>query len=210
MSRILVGTFVAMTFLLTTNTFARDRGCRCGTNCPPISCGTVVSNGCASCGTSCPPVDSGSAVSNGCASCSGGAYQNGDVNTGSIVNTDSGANMGSGDNAGSGAIENGGGSVTGGGRLDPDVLTGQTGSPLGQQIINTERIWTDSTGKHQRLARFVRIEGNQVVLQSAQGRTTRVDIQNLSTADQLFVDQLRQQSMTGAFPSNQQPRIAAR
>jgi SLA1 homology domain 1, SHD1 len=99
--------------------------------------------------------------------------------------------------------------VTSGGRLDPDVLTGQTDGLLGQQIINTERIWTDSSGKHKRLAKFVRIEGTQVILQNAQGRTTRVAIQSLSTADQLVVDQLRQISITGTSPSKQ-PRIATR
>ena len=216
MSRILVGTFVAATLLLNTNTFARDRGCGCGTSRPPVCCGTIVSHGCVYCGTNCPTVGGGTVVSSGCASCSGGAYQNQGANAGSGVdtrigvNTGGGVDTGGGANTGSGDIENGGGSVTGGGRLDPDVLTGQTEGPLGQQKTNTERIWTDSSGKHKRLAKFVRIEGTQVILQNAQGRTTRVDIQNLSTADQLFVDELRQESMTGVFSSNQQPRIATR
>ena len=216
MSRILVGTFVAMTFLLTTNTFARDRRCGCGASRPPVCCDTIVSNGCVNCGTNCPTVGCGTVVSSGCASCSGGAYQNEGANAGSGIDTHIGVNTGSGvdasggANTGSGNIENGGGSVTGGGRLDPDVLTGQIEGSLGQLKTNTERIWTDSSGKHKRLAKFVRIEGTQVILQNAQGRTTRVDIQNLSTADQLFVDQLRQTSMKAAFPSNQQPRIAAR
>jgi hypothetical protein len=219
MARILICTFVAATLLLNTRTFARDRRCGCGTSRPTVCCDTIVSDGCdgcVNCGANFPTVGCGTVVSSGCASCSGGAYQIEGANAGSGVdtrigiNTGSGVDTGGGANAGSGDIKNGGGSVTGGGRLDPDVLTGQTGGPLGQQNVNTERIWTDSSGQHKRLARFIRIEGTQVILQNAQGRTTRVDIQSLSTADQLFVDQLRQTSMKAAFPSNQQPRVATR
>ena len=221
MSRILTGTFVITTFLLTSNTFVGAQGCGCGTSSSPLHCGTVVSVECAPCrtsytpvgcgmvvsngftsgGTSFSPVDYSTAVSNGCASCNGGNYQgevviaNGNGNTGGSVR------------------ENVAGSVSGTrsdngkGRLDPDVLTG---SPQDLQSFNTERIWTDSSGVHKRLARFVRIEGTQVILQNAQGRTTRVEIQNLSNADQLFLDQLRQTSMKRAFPSNQQHSVASR
>ncbi len=221
MSRILTGTFVITTFLFASHTFARDQGCGCGTSRPPLRCGTVVSVECAPCrtsytpvgcgmvvstgcttgGTSFSPVDYSTAVSNGCVTCNGGNYQDkvviadGDGNTGGSVNENVGGSV------------NGGGSENGKGRLDPDVLTG---SPQGLQSINTERIWTDSSGLHKRLARFVRIEGTQVILLNAQGRTTRVEVQNLSTADQLFLDQLRQTSMKRAFPSNQQRSVASR
>lgn len=207
MTRILVCLFGTTIFLLTSNSFAGDRSRGCRSNCPPVNCVTAVSNGCASCGTSCPPVEYCMSVSNGCASCSGGVHQNGDVytagganttsgaNIASGANADSGTNTASGANAGSGATENGGGSVTGGGRLDPDVLTGQTDGPLGQQDISTERIWTDSSGKHKRLARFVGMEGTKVILMNAQGRTTRIDVVMLSAADQLLANQLSKKAI---------------
>ena len=236
MSRILTGTFVITTFLLASNTFACDRGCGCGTSRPPIRCGTVVSVECVPCRTSCPPVGCVStgctsggtsfspveysmAVSNGCVSCNGGKYQDkvviadGGGNKGGSVIENVGGSLNGGGAVNGGGSENGkgsvnvGGSENGKGRLDPDVLTG---SPQGLQSINSERIWTDSSGLHKRLARFVRIEGTQVILLNAQGRTTRVEVQNLSTADQLFLDQLQQTSMKRAFPSTQQHSVASR
>ena len=227
MSRILTGTFVITTFLLASNTFACAQGCGCGTSLPPLRCGTVVSVECAPCrtsytpvgcgmvvstgctsgGTSFSPVDYSTAVSNGCVSCNGSNNQgevviaNGNGNTGGSVRENVAGSVN-----GTGSVS-GTGSDNGKGRLDPDVLTG---SPQDLQSFNTERIWTDSSGLHKRLARFVRIEGTQVILQNAQGRTTRVEVQNLSTADQLFLDQLRQTSMKRAFPSNQQHNIASR
>ena len=101
--------------------------------------------------------------------------------------------------------------------LDPDVLTGRTGDRLqlvstlqGQGNGRTERFWTDSSGKYKRLARFVRVEGTKVILKNAQGRTTRIDIQKLSAADQRLINQLRKESIAGPLPSDQAARIAGR
>jgi SLA1 homology domain 1, SHD1 len=237
MSRILTGTFVITTFLFASNTFVRAQGCGCGTSQPPLRSVTVVSVECAPC-SSYTPVGCGmvlsSGSSSGCVSCIGGNYLdqvviansivrengggavNGGAVNGGAVNggaVNGGAVNGGAVNGGAvngGAVNGGavnGGAANGGGRLDPDVLTG---SPQGSQSMNAERIWTDSSGLHKRSARFIRIEGTQVILQNAQGRATRVEIQNLSNADQLFLEQVPQTSMKRAFPSNQQHSVASR
>jgi SLA1 homology domain 1, SHD1 len=222
MSRILTGTFVITTFLFASNTFVRAQGCGCGTSQPPLRSVTVVSVECAPC-SSYTPVGCGmvlsSGSSSGCVSCIGGNYLDQVVIANSIVRENGGGAVNGGAvnggavNGGAvngGAVNGGavnGGAANGGGRLDPDVLTG---SPQGSQSMNAERIWTDSSGLHKRSARFIRIEGTQVILQNAQGRATRVEIQNLSNADQLFLEQVPQTSMKRAFPSNQQHSVASR
>lgn len=116
-------------------------------------------------------------------------------------------------NNGGGAVNNGGNNL----QLDPDVLTGLTGD-LSQPVstrqshggLSAERIWTDSSGKHQRVARFVRLEGTLVILQNAQGRTSRVELQMLSATDQRLVSELSPHSNPGQQPGDQGQRVATR
>ena len=46
------------------------------------------------------------------------------------------------------------------------------------------RTWTDSTGKHEVVARFVELDGTTVVLRRNDGKTVRVPLARLSDADQ--------------------------
>ena len=239
MSRILTGTFVIATSLFASNTFARAQGCGCGTSRPPLRCGTVVSVECAPAEpathrlvaawssvlvappaapafrqlTTVRPSATGVSLATAVTTRAKLSLRTEMATPGGSVRENvAGSVNGAGSVSGTGSVSGGGtvngaGSDNGKGRLDPDVLTG---SPQDLQSFNTERIWTDSSGVHKRLARFVRIEGTQVILLNAQGRTTRVEVQNLSTEDQLFLDQLRQTSMKRAFPSNQQHSVASR
>lgn len=47
-----------------------------------------------------------------------------------------------------------------------------------------ERTWTDSTGKHKVVARFVELDGTTVVLRREDGKTVRVPLSRLSDTDQ--------------------------
>ena len=209
MTRTLICLFGTTMFLLTSNTFAGDRSRGCRSSCPQVNCVTTVSNGCGCCSISCSPVACVTApgCGNGCSSCD--ACQNGVV-----YETDGGYGNDGGDQNNNGGKGNNGGNDS---PLDPDVLSRLDGQQ--QQLVstlqrqrnaNTERIWTDSSGQYKRLARFVRMEGTQVILMNAQGRTTRIDVLILSAADQLLANQLSKESTPGPLPTDHENRIAGR
>ena len=51
------------------------------------------------------------------------------------------------------------------------------------------RLWTDASGKHQVMARFVGVVDGQVRLQKADGQFVRIVPDRLSAADRQFVEQ---------------------
>lgn len=51
------------------------------------------------------------------------------------------------------------------------------------------RLWTDASGKHQVIARFVAVVDGQVRLQTADGQFVRIVFDRLSVADRRFVEQ---------------------
>ncbi|MEM7010227.1 MAG: SHD1 domain-containing protein, partial [Verrucomicrobiota bacterium] len=52
------------------------------------------------------------------------------------------------------------------------------------------RTWKDSSGKFEIQAEFVRVEGTQVVLKSAEGRELKVELSRLSAADRAVAAEL--------------------
>jgi len=48
------------------------------------------------------------------------------------------------------------------------------------------RTWTDSTGKHKRVAAFQKLEGDSVYLRTKDGKETKVPLEKLSEADQSY------------------------
>ena len=58
--------------------------------------------------------------------------------------------------------------------------------------IGTMRKWTDSAGSHHATAKFVRIDGEKVVLTKDDGKTIRVPLNKLSEADQGLAQKLQE------------------
>jgi hypothetical protein len=68
------------------------------------------------------------------------------------------------------------------------LLLGQTNAPnAAEQKLNDSRTWTDASGKFKIEAKFVKQEGDQVVLQRADQKTVKLSFDKLSTADQEFI-----------------------